>query len=47
MIAKLQIPQNLWKLYASVYSMGSASIFTTKTIFKSKLSSAGGLFKNH
>jgi hypothetical protein len=39
-------PQNLWKLYASMGSLGSASIFTTKIMLRSKFSSAGGLFLN-
>jgi hypothetical protein len=45
MSAKLHISQKLWKLYASIGSLGSASIFTTKIIFKSKFSSARE-FKN-
>ena len=47
MFTKLQIPQNLWKLYGSMGSLVSASIFTTKIILKSKFPSAGnfrGLF---
>jgi hypothetical protein len=34
MFAKLQIPQNLWKLYACMGSLGCDSIFTTKIILK-------------
>jgi hypothetical protein len=34
MFAKLQIPQNLWKLYACMDSLGCDSIFTTKIISK-------------
>jgi hypothetical protein len=38
MFAKLQNPQNLWKLYASMGSLIFASIFTTKIVLKSKFS---------
>jgi hypothetical protein len=45
MFTKRQISQNLWKIYASIGWLGSASIFTSNIVLKSNFTRAGGLLK--